>query len=187
MTVQKQWDKYEAAILLNFYLRYLEGALSKKDAIQAVSKRLRTMAKNNNVIIDDTYRNISGIIFQLLSMESAYNGFTITKPATKLFTEIVALYKNDRKQFDDLLMEAMSMSDESKQDNQDKYVAWLSQKVSPVQLSELYMMYEIIDEFCIERKVLKKPLLQTTELEIVKAAQQMVEQNKVFRFCIKEK
>lgn len=185
MTVQKQWDKYEAAILLNFYLRYLEGALSQKDAIQAVSKRLRTMAKNNNVIIDDTYRNISGIIFQLLSMESAYNGFTITKPATKLFTEIVALYKNDRKQFDDLLMEAMSMSDESKQDNQDKYVAWLSQKVSPVQLSELYMMYEIIDEFCIERKVLKKPLLQTTELEIVKAAQQMVEQNKVFRFLHK--
>lgn len=45
MTVQKQWDKYEAAILLNFYLRYLEGALSKKDAIQTVSKRLRTMAK----------------------------------------------------------------------------------------------------------------------------------------------
>lgn len=137
------------------------------------------------MIIDDTYRNISGIIFQLLSMESAYNGFTITKPASKLFTEIVALYKNDRKQFDTLLMEAMSMSAESKQDNQDKYVAWLSQKVSPAQLSELYMMYEIIDEFCIERKVLKKPLLQTTELEIVKAVQQMVEQNKVFRFLHK--
>lgn len=185
MTVQKQWDKYEAAILLNFYLRYLEGALSKKDAIQTVSKRLRTMAKNNNVIIDDTYRNISGIIFQLLSMESAYNGFTITKPASKLFAEIVALYKNDRKQFDNLLMEAMSMSDESKQDNQDKYITWLSQKVSPAQLSELYMMYEIIDEFCVERKVLKKPLLQTTELEMVKAAQQMIEQNKVFRFLHK--
>ena len=185
MTVQKQWDKYEAAILLDFYLKYLKGTISKKDAIQTVSKRLRTMAKNNNVIIDDTYRNISGITFQLLSMESAYNGFTITKPASKLFAEIVALYKNDRKQFDNLLMEGMSMSDELKQDNQDKYIAWLSQKVSPAQLSELYMMYEIIDEFCIERKVLKKPLLQTTEIEIVKAAQQMIEQNKVFRFLHK--
>lgn len=185
MTVQKQWDKYEATILLDFYLKYLKGTLSKKDAIQTVSKRLRTMAKNNNVIIDDTYRNISGITFQLLSMESAYKGFTITKPASKLFTEIVALYKNDRKQFDNLLMEGMSMSDELKQDNQDKYIAWLSQKVSPAQLSELYMMYEIIDEFCVERKVLKKPLLQTTELEMVKAAQQMIEQNKVFRFLHK--
>lgn len=185
MTVQKQWDKYEAAILLDFYLKYLKGTISKKDAIQTVSKKLRIMAKNNNATIDDTYRNISGITFQLLSMESAYNGFTITKPASKLFTEIVALYKNDRNQFDNLLMEAMSMSGESKQDNQDKYVAWLSQKVSPAQLSELYMMYEIIDKFCIERKVLKKSLLQTTELEIVKAAQQMVEQNKVFRFLHK--
>ena len=185
MTVQKQWNKYEAAILLDFYLLYLKGTLSKKDAIETVSKRLRTMAKNDNAIIDDTYRNISGITFQLLSMESAYKGFTITKPASKLFAEIVALYKNDRKQFDNLLMEGMSMSDELKQDNQDKYIAWLTQKVSPAQLSELYMMYEIIDEFCIERKVLKKPLLQTTELEIVKAAQQMIEQNKVFRFLHK--
>lgn len=54
MTIQKRWDKYEAAILLDFYLRYLEGSLSKNEAIQAVSKRLRIMAKNNNVIIDDT-------------------------------------------------------------------------------------------------------------------------------------
>ncbi len=185
MTVRKQWDKYEAAILLDFYLRYLEGALSKKDAIQTVSKRLRTMAKNNNLIIDETYRNISGITFQLLSMESAYKGFTITKPASKLFSEMVALYKNNKEQFDNLLMEAMSMSDELKQDNQDKYVAWLSQKVFPTQLSELYMMYEIIDDFCIKRKVLERPLLQTTELELVKAAQKVVEQNKVFRFLHK--
>lgn len=186
MTTQKRWDKYEAAILLDFYLRYLEGSLSKNEAIQAVSKRLRIMAKNNNVIIDDTYRNLNGIKFQLLSMESAYKGFTITKPASKQFTEIVTLYKNDKRQFDNILTEAMSMSDKLKQNSQDKYVACLSQKVSPVQLSELYMMYEIIDEFCIERKILKKPLLQTTELEIIKTTQQIIEQNKVFRFLHKK-
>lgn len=100
MTVRKRWNKYEAAILHDFYLRYSEGALSKNEAIQAVSKRLRIMAKNNNVIIDDAYRNLNGIKFLLLSMESAYKGFTITKPASKQFTEIVALYKNDKKQFD---------------------------------------------------------------------------------------
>lgn len=176
MIVQKQWDKYEAAILPDLYLEHLKGTLSKKDAIQTVSKKLRTMAKNDNAIIDDTYRNISGITFQLLSMESAYKGFAIMKPGNSCI-----INKNNRKQFDNLLMESMSMSDELKQDNQDKYIAWLSQKVSPAQLSELYMMYEIIDEFCVERKVLKKPLLQTTELETIKSAQQMIEQNKVFR------
>lgn len=83
------------------------------------------------------------------------------------------------------MMEVMSVCAEVKKDTQNDYLTWLSQKVSPAQLSELYMMYEIIDTFCIKRKVLEKPLLQTTELEIVKAAQQMIEQNKVFRFLHK--
>lgn len=185
MAVQKRWDKYEAALLLDFYLQYVDGKLPRKEAIQTVSARLRTMAKNNNIDTDDTYRNINGITFQMFSMESAYKGYTIIKPASKLFDETVMLYKTDRKEFDKLLREAMSMSDELKHNNQDEYLTWLSQKVSAARLSELYMMYEIIDKFCTKRKILQTPILQTTELAKVKAAQRELEQNKVFKFSYK--
>ena len=48
------------------------------------------------------------------------------------------------------------MIEATEKDNRERYVDWLSQKVSPAQLSELYMSYEVIDEFCIKTKVLKQ-------------------------------
>ena len=89
MAIQKQWDKYEAAILLDYYLNYLDGRLSRKEAIQIVSVKLRELAKKQNVFIDDVYRNVNGITFQMHSMESAYKGYTVVKPASKLFIETV--------------------------------------------------------------------------------------------------
>lgn len=182
MANQKQWDKYEAAILLDYYLQYLDGKLSRKEAIQMVSAELRKIAENKNILIDDVYRNINGITFQMHSMESAYKGFTVMKPASKLFVEIVKLLKNDRKQFDKLLEEAKKMTEVTEKDNRENYLAWLSQKVSSAQLSEFCMLYEIIDEFCIKTNVLKRSLLETTDINIIRSVQRTIEQNQVFRF-----
>lgn len=74
------------------------------------------------------------------------------------------------------------MIEATEKDNRERYVDWLSQKVSPAQLSELYMSYEVIDEFCIKTKVLKQSLLKTTDIDIIKMAQKTVEQNKLFRY-----
>lgn len=79
------------------------------------------------------------------------------------------------------------MIEATEKDNRERYVDWLSQKVSPAQLSELYMSYEVIDEFCIKTKVLKQSLLKTTDIDIIKMAQKTVEQNKLFRYQHKEK
>lgn len=182
MDIKKKWDKYEAAILLDYYLHYLNGRLSRKEAIQIVSEQLRKLAKTRNINIDDVYRNISGITFQMHSMESAYKGYTIVKPASRLFNETVKLLKNDKNQFDKLLRKAKQMIDTTEKDASNRYLDWLSGKVTPAQLSELYMSYETINEFCINTKVLKNSLLETTDIDIVKLAQKTVEQNKVFRF-----
>ena len=48
-------------------------------------------------------RNVNGISFQMASMESAYRGETIMKPATRLFKEIVDLYRNNRNEYEILL------------------------------------------------------------------------------------
>ena len=69
--------------------------------------------------------------------------------------------------------------------NQEKFVEWLSTQVSPTQLSELYLAYDKIDNFCTKRSILKKPLLETTDVKTVNKVLQTVEQNKVFRFLNK--
>jgi len=47
------------------------------------------MAINNGIELGEAYRNTDGISFQMASMESAYRGISITKPTTKLFTEMI--------------------------------------------------------------------------------------------------
>lgn len=65
--------------------------------------------------------------------------------------------------------------------NQDCFAEWLSTQVSPAQLSELYMMYDKINKFFIQRGMLKISIMETTDIKIVDRILKAVEQNKVFR------
>ena len=89
------FTKYEAALLLDAYLQTIKGRVSRRAAITNCSQQLRQLGRNNGIAIDDIYRNVNGITFQMESMESAYVGHTMLKPASRLFNEIVALYRND--------------------------------------------------------------------------------------------
>lgn len=51
MARQKQWDKYEAAILLDYYLQYLDGKLTREKAIRIVSAKLRKMAETKTFVL----------------------------------------------------------------------------------------------------------------------------------------
>ena len=82
---------------------------TRPEAIKECSSALRKMAINNGLSIDNSYRNEAGIGFQMASMESAFVGTTIVKPATQLFKETVRLYKEQPRQYETLLSEAKSM------------------------------------------------------------------------------
>lgn len=180
MSIQKQWNQFEAAILLDNYIKYINGEISRKEAIQKTSLELRTMAQCRGYEIDDIYRNINGITFQMHSMESAYKGYTLLKPASKLFAEMVQIYKQDNERFIKILKEARKMLlTETKQNN---FVEWLSQANSPVLLSELLLAYKKIDEFCIDKKILECSLLEIIDLDVIKKVQYEIEHNRIFRF-----
>lgn len=105
MSIQKQWNQFEAAILLDNYIKHINGEISRKEAIQKTSHELKTMAQCLGYEIDDIYRNINGITFQMHSMESAYKGYTLLKPASKLFAKMVRIYKQDNERFIKILKE----------------------------------------------------------------------------------
>lgn len=145
MASQKAWDKTEAAILLEALIQVREGNISRKDAIEMVSKRLRGKAKEEGLIIDDVFRNIAGITFQMHSMESAYVGKTLIKPATRLFSEIVLLRKEEPMEYYNLLKGNQSVI-EQQGNMKDEFFEWLSERISASQLYELKPVYELMVE-----------------------------------------
>lgn len=110
---QPKWDIYEAVILLEGYLESLPENKPKSHIVKDISTTLRKMAINRGMTIDEIFRNENGISYQIKSMESAYKGQTIYVPSTKLFDEIVSIYRNDNKQYHQLLQEAKRMAKEN--------------------------------------------------------------------------
>lgn len=177
---QSSWNMLEAIVLLEAFISTKDGLLSRTDAINRASSDLRKMALNQGMNIDQTFRNKSGISFQMHSMESAFFGKTMFKPATKLFTEAARIYHEDQNEYQKLLKKARMMID-GKKTIIDDYMQYLAKKVSPYQLSEFYICYSEIEAFCMKTKVLQKPLFETTDFEIIKKVQYTIEQNMIFR------
>ena len=181
MTIrQPSWNMLEATILLEAFIATKDGLVSRTDAVKKVSSDLRKMALHQGMEIDQTFRNENGISFQMHSMESAFWGRTMLKPATKLFAEAVKIYKEDQREYQKLLKEAKAMIENNKAIIDD-FMQYLSEKVSPSQLSELYPCFSEIESFCLKIKVLHKPLFETTDFETIKKVQRTIEQNKIFR------
>lgn len=187
MANQKPWTIYEAAILLNGFLHFCEGAVSRKQAISEVSNLLRQIAINNGETIDEVYRNYNGITFQMASLESAYRGYTVMKPPTRLFTEIVSIYKTDQVKYHQILEDAMAMCSKREVNNAERYATWLSSKVTADSLSEFYLLYDDIESYMRKSKILSAPLLETTDLATVQKVQRTIEQSKLFRITRKNK
>lgn len=184
MARQAPFTEYEAVLLLDAYLQTVSGDASRRDAVKECSDALRRMATNKGMEIEDAYRNTGGISFQMASMESAYRGETITKPATKLFTETVSMYRNDRKKYEGLLKEAKLMAD-GKHNGEAAFMSWLSNKVSPAQLSELYMVFQEIEQQAKKAKIVNKSLYENVDIAVFKKIRSNIEQSKVFKFTHK--
>ena len=168
MPRQVPLTEYEAALLLDAYLKTLSGEKERMESVRDCSLQLRQMALNAGSEIDDIYRNVNGISFQMASMESAYQGHTIMKPATRLFTEIVFLYRNDAARYRQLLKEAKGMAS-AKIDNEAVFMAWLAQNASGVQLSELYLAFKEIEQQAKKVKIIRTSLYESLDPSTIKS------------------
>lgn len=186
MAQRVPWDMSEAVIMLNALISTYEGKISRKEAIESVSLELRARAKKNGIEVDDIFRNVNGITLQMSTMEYILtNGEKGMKksPMPKLFKDAVAMYRNDRVVYEKTLRAARNVMDTKS--IQDQYFAWLATQVSPAQLSELYVIYADIEEFCLNRSVIKKKLFELTSLADIRKVMDTVDSNKVFRFTYK--
>lgn len=108
------WNEDETLILLDALLQVLSGTLSRKDAVDSVSQKLRAYAIHHGTAIDAVFRNQNGIRLQMSIMECAYtNGERGLKQheVPKLFQNVVSLYKNDRGTYETRLAAAKARID----------------------------------------------------------------------------
>lgn len=179
------WNAHEAIILLDAFISIRAGLLSRMDAVKKVSSDLRKIALNQGLEIDQTFRNENGISLQIHNMELAFYGQHHGTHASKLFANVVGIYRENQDEYQRLLEEAKIMIGNTKT-TAGNYMQYLSEKVPPSQFSELCSYYSDIDAFCQRIGVLKKPLFETTDFETIKKVQRTIEQNKIFRVTRKK-
>lgn len=97
------WNRYEAALLIEGYKRIEDGGASRKEVVEEISERLRTQG----LIESATYRNVNGITLQIGAIEFLMtDGAHGVSHVSHLFREIVELYKENPSAFSILVKQA---------------------------------------------------------------------------------
>ncbi len=179
------WDKYETAILVDAALMVINGEADKKNTVSKVSKSLRNRAKSMGLQIDDVFRNENGISIQMEIMIALLNNKQSSlRKAPKIFRSVVDIYHNDKSQYAMILNMAKSQCYEKKditgvnrnmKDSlENEFFGWLSNKVPNYKISDFYMLYHDIDEFCTTQKLLDKSLFSVHNIDSINEIRQYV-------------
>ena len=138
MALRVMWDRFETALLIDTYLKIANGELTRKDAVSQLSNQLRKRAIDKGLNIDDVYRNENGITLQLVQVQRLMEQVPgAEKHNTKIFIEMVDMFYNDKPSFEAILLEAKGRCLPVKT-NQEQFMEWLSTRVSPTRLSDMY-------------------------------------------------
>lgn len=106
--VEKTWDKFETALLIDTYNDVDSGAFKKEIAIAKLSVKLRKRATNLGYNIDSKFRNTNGIAFMLRSLVYLFSdgeNKSLKMPST-MFRKVYGIYKNNREEYKLILAEA---------------------------------------------------------------------------------
>ena len=177
---QPRWDIYEIVILLEGYLETLQGIQSKSQIIKRISADLRRMAVNRGVEIDDVYRNENGVSYQIQSMDSAFKGQKVYVPATKLFTDAVALYRTDNKGYQKILGEAKGMIT-VKKNSREAFLAWAKSAFSAQRCKWLEENILKMERFAVAAKMISGSIFDVTDTAELEAVYRASCKNKLFQ------
>ena len=105
---ERQWDKFEAALLIDTYNDVDSGVFKRDIAVAKLSNNLRKRAENLGLSIDSKYRNANGISMMLSTLVYLFSDGTKQpfKMPNKMFQEVYKIYRDTPKEFETLLAEA---------------------------------------------------------------------------------
>lgn len=65
---------------------------------------------------------------------------------------------------------------------ENSFSEWLAKQVTPAQLSAIYLVFSDINSFCLNQKILKKPLFETDDLVTLASVREAIERSKISAF-----
>ena len=165
MAIRIPWDKFEAALLLNYCIKVEIGEISKAEAVTTVSQILRNRAIRKGYEIDDVFRNENGINMQISSMRNCYLGKKQGLTISKLFYETVRLQKNDPEAFNKILQEETENMGTSLWQ---EFLLWLKQEY-PKRERDTLSALMMVNALGRKSRMLKCPLGDITDPEEIDA------------------
>lgn len=119
MILPRAWNKYEVALLIEAYTHITFDGWSSERTLSELSESLRALELRSGGYVDETFRNINGMHWQYGIIKQTFEKteFPNRKPP-QLFSEMVALYLNDKEKFDVILNNAHLMLENSAGENQ---------------------------------------------------------------------
>ena len=171
MAIRIPWDKFEAALLLDYCIKVENGEISKAEAVTTVSQILRSRAIRKGYEIDDVFRNENGISMQISSMRNCYLGKEQGLTISKLFYETVRLRNNDPKAFNQILQEE---SENMGTSLWQKFLSWLKQEY-PKRERDTLSALMMVNALGRKSRMLKSPLGDITDPEEIRALIRMWE------------
>ena len=177
---QPKWDIYEAAILLDGYLETQQKCQPRIQIIKRVSEQLRNMAINRGKVIDEVYRNEKGISYQMQSMDSAYKGENVYVPATRLFKEVVELYRTDTGRYFDILEEAKRMV-AAKQNNKEAFLVWAASVLPAQRCKWIEKNILKMEHFAVVFKLISGSIFDITDTAMLTTIYEAAGKNKIFQ------
>lgn len=181
MAMRIPWDENEAAILLDASLAVVNNEISREDAVLMVSRTLRERAIRSGKSIDSVYRNENGISMQMsimmaliLETSSGLHG------ASKLFKDIVYLYKNNYERFQKLLKEA-NKEETVMLEIKENFYMWLDSSVRPSEVLSVKKLCDLVDTYSKDNIRLGYSLFEIKQLDDVYRIKKAVEKDVFFR------
>ena len=182
MIRNRSWDKYETILLVEYSHKVNSGELPKARAVSILSAELRQRATSHGEEIDVSFRNENGISMQMTKMLAViqHKQGTLSKPPQIFFD--MAEIKEDCTCVYDVLLRIAKGERVQNMCIKEQFLAWLSEELPASQLAGVVACISEIESFCMGRKILNKPLLETDDLKTIRNVFDTVCSNKVFRF-----
>ena len=100
------WDLEEAVALYDLYFKSGQTLSIDKDKLKQLSEILNKRAKLKGWIVDDKFRNVTGLSMQVATIHYIVTGGKEgLKNSSKIFREVYDLYKEDLEKFDRIVKE----------------------------------------------------------------------------------
>ena len=191
MAEQLEWDKFEAALLIDAAEQVLRNPSAKKETVKNLSRALRYRAINRGIMIDNVFRNTNGISLQLTKVIFLLTDGDMGLPgASKIFANMVDLKNNKPSQFAKLLTKARKQVTnddfEGNLKTKESFMHWLD-KIPKKKYRTEYIIQALEEgsKYALERGLCKKCFWDISEIILFSSVSAALQGNKIFRFSHK--